>query len=90
MKIIAAEPLLEHIARCALGHPKGPGQVGVDDFFELFLAHPHEQHVGGNARVSHQDFDRALMLFDSFERGVDGVVVGDVTLDTEEPLGRAG
>ena len=42
-------------------------------FSNSLLGHPHDQHVGGNARVGHQDFDRALVLLDRFEGAIDGV-----------------
>ena len=85
-----AEPLALHAARRALGHPERPGEVGVDDLLEPLLGHPDEERVRGDAGVGHQHLDRALVLLDLFERAIDGVVVGDVTLDAEQPLGRPG
>jgi hypothetical protein len=69
-----------------MSHPKRPGEVRVDDLHELLLGHPHEERVRGQAGVGHQHLDRALVLLNLFESAIDGVVVGDVTLDAEESL----
>ena len=81
-----AEALLDHVARRPLGHPEHTGEVGVDDLGEVLLAHPHDQHVRGDARVGHQHLDRALVLLDRRERRVDGGAVGHVTLDGKQVL----
>ena len=66
-----------------------PGEVGVDDLFESLFGHPDEKRVRGDAGVGHHHLDRTLVLLDRFEGTIDGVVVGDVTLDAEQPLGCA-
>nr|AAC46202.1 MAV301 [Mycobacterium avium] len=86
----AAEPLFLHAPGRALGHPERPGQVGVDDLGEPLLRHPDQECVLGDTGVGHQHLDRPLVLLHLCEGAVDGVVVGDVALDTEQPVGRPG
>ena len=59
-------------------------------FSNRLLGHPDEERVRGDAGVGHQHLDRTLVLLDLFERAIDGLVVGDVTLHAEQPLGRPG
>ncbi len=40
----------------------------------------------GDAGVGHQHLDRPLVLLDLLERAIDGIVVGDVTFDAEQPF----
>ncbi|CDZ88430.1 conserved hypothetical protein [Rhodococcus ruber] len=80
----------QHRAVGALRAPERTGEVGVDDLRELVLRHPHQQRVVGDAGVRDQNLDRSLVLFDLLERGVDGVAVGDVAADGEQPVRGAG
>ena len=48
--------------------------------------HPQQQRVGGDAGVGDQHLDRAVLLLDLREGGVDGLRVGDVARHVEGPL----
>jgi hypothetical protein len=63
---------LQHAAGGPLGDPVRRGEVGVDDAREVVLAHPEHEAVARDARVGHEDLDRAAeLLLDGSERGVD-------------------
>ena len=54
----------------------------------VVLGHPQQQGVGGDAGVGDQHLDRAVLLLDLRERGVDRLRVGDVAAHVEGALGR--
>ena len=70
----------------ALRAPEGTRQVGVDDRVEVLVAHAQEQLVTGETGVGDEDLDRALVLLDLGEGGVDSRGVRHVATDAEEPF----
>ena len=72
------------LVRGPLGAAARAGEVGVEHPGELLLAHPHQQRVVGDAGVGDEHLDRAELVLDRGERGVDRGGVGDVAGDAEE------
>ena len=90
MKIIRPNRFLVMLRDARWATRNAPVRLASMTFSNCLLGHPHEERVRGDAGVGHQHLDRTLVLLDLFEGAIDGVVVGDVALDAEQPLGRAG
>src|SRR5699024_8866851 len=68
----------DHHGDGALDSAEGTGEVRIDDGFELLIVHAHEQIVGGDAGIGHDDLDGPQLLLDLGEGPVDGCGVGDI------------